>query len=127
MGPIGQHFPTVDNCAYTLAREPSFAHHDAGDSMMSHGTERAARLFDDQPDMFGEERPPAYRPDPDKVRRRLNKILAELRAAHTVPLKPTRVSLYRTIFPQMMLFLPDEEGAQFRFEFEAELKRLEAS
>jgi hypothetical protein len=29
-----------------------------------------------------------------------------------------RVSLYRTIFPQMTLWLPEGEGAQLRFEFE---------
>ena len=35
--------------------------------------------------------------------------------------------LYRTIFPQMTNWLPDEEGAQLRFEFETEIKRLEAA
>jgi hypothetical protein len=39
-----------------------------------------------------------YRPDPDKVRRRLEEILAEARAAQSLPWKPTTVSLYRTIF-----------------------------
>ena len=34
---------------------------------------------------------------------------------------------YRTIFPQMTNWLPEEEGAQLRFEFEAELARLEAA
>jgi hypothetical protein len=32
-----------------------------------------------------------------------------------------------TIFPQMTNWLPDEEGAQLRFEFETEIKRLEAA
>jgi hypothetical protein len=36
-------------------------------------------------------------------------------------------SLYRTIFPQMTNWLPEEEGAQLRFEFETELARLEAA
>jgi hypothetical protein len=80
-----------------------------------------------QPDLFGAEAPPAYRPDPDKVRARLYKILAEARAAQTLPWEPTTVSLYRTIFPQMTNFLPEEEGAQLRFQFEAELARLEAA
>lgn len=80
-----------------------------------------------QPGLFGPEAVPVYRPDPDKVRARLHRILAQARAADTVPWEPTRVSLYRTIFPQMSLFLPDEEGAQLRFEFEAELARLEAA
>ena len=33
-------------------------------------------------------------------------------------MEPTTVSLYRTIFPQMTQWLPEEEGAQLRFEFE---------
>jgi hypothetical protein len=82
---------------------------------------------EEQPDLFGDSRPPAYRPDPDKVRSRLHKILAEARGARRLPWEPTRVSLYRTIFPQMTLWLPDDEGAQLRFEFEAELVRLQAA
>ncbi|MBV9861588.1 MAG: hypothetical protein JO267_05515 [Alphaproteobacteria bacterium] len=81
----------------------------------------------EQPDLFGDSRPPPYRPDPDKVRTRLRKILGEARAARRLPWEPTRVSLYRTIVPQMTLFLPEEEGAQLRFEFETELARLEAA
>jgi len=80
-----------------------------------------------QPDLFGAEPVPAYRPDPGKVRARLHKILAEARGAQTFPWGPGRVSLYRTIFPQMTRFLPEDEGAQLRFQFEAELERLEAA
>jgi hypothetical protein len=90
-----------------------------------------------QPDLFapnaqdelfdGEVETPTYRPDLDSVRSRLHKILAEARAAEMVPWEPTRVSLYRTIFPQMTLWLPEEEAAQLRFEFEAELERLKAA
>ncbi|MFY9700329.1 MAG: hypothetical protein WAK34_18755, partial [Rhodoplanes sp.] len=78
-----------------------------------------------QPDLFGAEAVPAYRPNLDKVRARLHKILAEARAAHKLPWEPPRVSLYRTIFPQMTLWLPEDEGAQLRFEFDTELARLE--
>ena len=78
-----------------------------------------------QPDLFGAEPVPAYRPDPEKVRSRLHKILAEARAAQKLPWEPTTVSLYRTIFPQMTQWLPEEEGAQLRFEFDSELARLE--
>jgi hypothetical protein len=81
----------------------------------------------EQADLFGVQPEPAYRPDPDKVRRRLEKILAEARAAQKLPWEPTTVSLYRTIFPQMTNWLPEEEGAQLRFEFETELARLEAA
>lgn len=81
-----------------------------------------------QGDLFGAEpAPPAYRPDPDKVRARLHKLLAEARAAKTLPWEPTTLSLYRTIFPQMAGFLPEDEGAQLRFAFEEELARLEAA
>jgi hypothetical protein len=80
-----------------------------------------------QPDLFGAEPVPAYRPDPDKVRRRLHKILGEARAAKTLPWEPTTLSLYRTIFPQMTQYLPDDEGAQLRFEFDTEMARLEAA
>ena len=83
---------------------------------------------DEQADLFGADAaPPAYRPDLDKVRSRLHKILAEARAAQTLPWEPTTVSLYRTIFPQMTNWLPEDEGAQLRFEFEEELARLEAA
>jgi hypothetical protein len=83
---------------------------------------------EEQPDLFGGAAPaPDYRPNPDKVRRRLQKILAEARAAHKLPWEATTVSLYRTIVPQMASWLPEEEGAQLCFEFEAELARLEAA
>jgi len=82
---------------------------------------------DPQADLFGADAAPTYRPDPDKVRARLHRILAQARAAQTLPWEPTRVSLYRTIFPQLTLWLPEEEAAQLRFEFEAELTRLQAA
>jgi hypothetical protein len=79
-------------------------------------------------ELFGEDTPtPEYRADPDSVRAELYKILAEARAAQKLPWEPKTVLLYRTIFPQMTNWLPDEEGAQLRFEFEAEIKRLEAA
>jgi hypothetical protein len=93
-------------------------------------SQRHSGLFapDEQSDLFGKDyAPPVYRPDPDKVRSRLHKILAEARAAQTLPWEPTTVSLYRVIFPQMTNCLLEDEGAQLRFEFEAELARLEAA
>lgn len=82
---------------------------------------------DAQPDLFGGEALPVYRPNPDKVRARLQKILAEARAAEAMPWEPTQLSLYQTIFPQMADYLPADEGAQLRFSFEEELKRLKAA
>jgi hypothetical protein len=87
-------------------------------------------LFGDeaQPEVFGEDTPaPVYRPDPDKVRARLHKILAEARAAQRLPWDEESARLYRVIFPQMTQSLPDEEAAQLRFEFETELARLDAA
>jgi hypothetical protein len=77
-----------------------------------------------QPDLFGDSLPTPYRPDPEKVRARLHKILGEACAARELPWAPARVSLYRTIVPQMTLWLPEDEGAQLRLAFERELGRL---
>jgi hypothetical protein len=83
---------------------------------------------DEQVDLFGEDSAtPEYRADPDTVRQELYKILAEARAAQTMPWDARRATLYRTIFPQMTNWLPEEEGAQLRFDFETELARLEAA
>jgi hypothetical protein len=82
---------------------------------------------DEQDDLFGDQPTPVYRADPEQVRADLHKILLEARAAQRMPWEPTRVSLYRTIFPQMTNWLPEEEAAQLRFEFETELARLEAA
>lgn len=70
---------------------------------------------------------PTFYPDPDEVRAELLKILAEARAARTMPWDDSRVALYRTIFPQMTNCLPEEEGAQLRFAFMQELARLKAA
>jgi hypothetical protein len=85
------------------------------------GTDSQAELFD------ADAAPPAYRPDPDKVRARLHKILAEARAAKKLPWDRDRLLVYQTIFPQMTGWLPEEEAAQLRFEFDTELARLNAA
>jgi hypothetical protein len=83
---------------------------------------------DERSDPFGKDTStPEYRADPDSVRVELHKILAEARAAQKLPWEPKTVLLYRTIFPQMTNWLPDDEGAQLRFEFETEIRRLEAA
>lgn len=79
-----------------------------------------------EPDLFGPGyEPPVWRADPDGVRAKLHKILAEARAAERLPWDADRAGYYRTIFPQMTLSLPQEEPAQF--EFETEMARLEAA
>jgi hypothetical protein len=44
-----------------------------------------------------------------------------------LPWEADKVSLYRTIFPHMAGWLPDEEAAQLRFEFDTEMARLAAA
>ncbi len=83
-------------------------------------SEQLQEFFEDQPAR-------AYSADPDRVRARLFKILAEARAAERLPWGAERLSLYRTISPQMTRWLSDQEGAQLCLEFEAELERLEAA
>ena len=80
-----------------------------------------------EPDLFPDAPEVKYRPDPDDVRARLHVIIAEAKAAETLPWKPAKLSLYRMIVPQMASWLPEEEAAQLRFAFETELARLEAA
>lgn len=81
-----------------------------------------------QADLFGPDpAPPAYRPDMDRVRRRLERIVGEAKAARTMPWDWSQRSLYRTIVPQLTLWLPDDEAAQWRLDFEREVARLEAA
>ena len=90
---------------------------------------RQGDLFgNDQPDPSDEDfETPVYDPDLDKVREELHRILAEARAAKSLPWDRQRTALYRTIFPQMTTCLPEEEGAQLRFEFDTEMERLKAA
>ena len=93
---------------------------------MSRAGEADLFAVEGQPDLFGAESATlTYRPDPDKVRARLHLILSETRAAKSLPWG--RASLYRTIFPQLTLWLPEDEAAQLRFEFKAEMERLKAA
>lgn len=89
-----------------------------------------------QGDLFGQDGPdpsdedfetPVYYPDTDKVRAKLHQILNEARVAESMPWDADKLLVYRTIFPQMAGWLPEQEGAQLRFDFEAELTRLKAA
>lgn len=82
----------------------------------------------DEPELFDENAPTVYyHGDPDRVRARLHRLIAEARAAEKMPWDQDSVRLYRKIVPQMALWLPEEEAAQLTFEFETELERLKAS
>jgi hypothetical protein len=89
-----------------------------------------------QLDLFGEGQPElpgmegdasVYRADPDEVRAELLRVLAQARAAQRFPWDARRTLYWRTVFPQMTNWLPDEEAAQLRFEFETEIRRLDAA
>ncbi len=82
---------------------------------------------DPQPELLEDRPEHVYRADPDEVRRDLTRLLAKVRGAHVMPWEPRKVRLYRTIFPQMSQWLPDDEAKQLCFEFEAEIARLEAA
>jgi hypothetical protein len=90
----------------------------------------------DQLDLFGESPPEptgvertaaVYRADPDEVRAELLRVLTQVRAAQSFPWDSRRTLYWRTVFPQMTNWLPDEEAAQLRFAFETEIRRLEAA
>jgi hypothetical protein len=86
-----------------------------------------------QLDLFGQSHPEpsgtaaVYRVDPDEVRPELLRVLAQVRAAHSFPWDARRTLYWRTVFPQMTNWLPEDEAAQLRFEFESEMRRLEAA
>jgi hypothetical protein len=84
-------------------------------------------LSDPQPELLEDRLEHVYQADPDEVRRDLMRLLAQVRTAQVMPWEPRKVRLYRTIFPQMSQWLPDDEAKQLCFEFEAELVRLEAA
>lgn len=91
---------------------------------------RQSDLFepDPQADLLDENRPPQlYRADPEKVRRELLAILAEAKAATTLPWSREDVRYHQTVFPQKSRWLPEEEAAQLCFEFARELERLMAA
>ena len=89
----------------------------------------------EQLDLFGAEaetsdegrEPVAFTADPADVRAELTRLLAEARAANVFPWEPRKVGLYRTIFPQMANWLPEDEARQLCFAFEEEMRRLEAA
>lgn len=81
-------------------------------------------LFSGQADLLPAE-PASYRPDPDKVRRKLVRLLDEARAADTLPWDRKTARYWQTVFPQMANWLPEDEANQLRFAFRSELERLD--
>ena len=81
----------------------------------------------DQLELFGGDPGASSGTNPDQMREFLWSLLSEARTAKVMPWPPVNARLYRTLFPQMTFWLPEDEGAQLRFEFETELARLEAA
>src|SRR5271166_3546209 len=97
-------------------------------------TSRESNLFGFQPaqdDLFADEPPRNVGvgvAKPDDVRARLQKILAEARAARSSPPWDKRTTrMYQIVFPQMANWLPEREAKQLRLDFERELERLAAA
>jgi hypothetical protein len=61
---------------------------------------------------------------PDEARRRLMKVLAEARAATTLPWSERETGKWEILFPQMAQWLPDDEASQLCFEFAEHIERL---
>lgn len=63
--------------------------------------------------------------DPNDVRARLHKVLAEARAARSgLPWNERTTRMYKIVFPQMANWLPNSEAEQLCFAFQEELIRL---
>lgn len=66
-------------------------------------------------------------PDPQIIRLRLHALLEKARTAEKMPWPEREARMWQTVFPQMTNWLPDNEAAQLRLEFETELERLKAA
>jgi hypothetical protein len=80
-----------------------------------------------EPELPGVEGAGVYRADPDEVRAELLRVLATVRAAQRPPWDAGRTLYWRTVFPQMANWLPDDEAVQLRFDFETQMRRLDAA
>ena len=83
-----------------------------------------------QSDMFAAADAPVSRGPikhtPDTIRVLMLCLLAEARAASTVPWAPRELHSHRAMFPYMAEWLKGGEGDQLLLEFRAELNRLGA-
>jgi len=80
-------------------------------------------LFGDSEDRM---KPPerSYQPEPEKIRKRLNRLLKTAREADSMPWNERDARMWQTVFPNMANWLPEEEAEQLRFEFRCEMERL---
>ncbi len=66
-------------------------------------------------------------PDLDVLRVRLAALIEKARRADRMPWTEREVRMWQTVFPNMTKWLPEQEAAQLRFQFEQELERLKAA
>lgn len=67
------------------------------------------------------------KPDPQDIRKRLNRMLGEARQASEMPWDARTARRYQTIFPQMADWLPAEEADALRAAFRKEIGRPTAA
>lgn len=84
-----------------------------------------------QADLFAgqaqpERGPRSYAPTPGYVRAYLRQIVEQARAAQSLPWDERKTGFYKQVVPQMVLWLPADEAARWRLDFEREVARLEA-
>lgn len=69
----------------------------------------------------------AFKADPERVRRKLMRVLGQARAAERLPWSEHETRMWQTVFPNMANWLPEDEARQLRFEFAREMERLRAA
>jgi hypothetical protein len=66
-------------------------------------------------------------PSLEKVRAEVGKVLEKARIAKDMPWTAKEVAFWKTVFPQMTNWLPEQEREQARAAFREEIARLEAA
>lgn len=86
-----------------------------------------------QASLFGETQdrlqapPQSFTPDPEVVRRRLNRLLETARQAEAMPWSDRDMRMWQTVFPNMANWLPQDEANQLRLAFREQLERLKSA
>lgn len=84
-------------------------------------------LFNSQADLFGAPPPQTYAPSVEAVRAEVSRVLQEAQSASVMPWPARKAAYWKTVFPQMTNWLPDEEASQLRLAFAEEMRRLDAA
>lgn len=81
-----------------------------------------------QHDMFASPEPTLDAPmTPDDIRRELERVLAQLRAADAVPWPPRQALETVNMFPALAAELPADEAARLNAAFDGEMARLRSA